>query len=55
MYKELLRQVNGVFNGKIYVRLDAQKTTAFQQNSNIVASKGATINTKPELEIMPMM
>lgn len=41
----------GVFNGKIYVRPDAQKTAAFQQNSNIISDKGATINTKPELEI----
>jgi Fe-S cluster assembly protein SufD len=41
----------GVFNGKIFVRKDAQKTNAFQQNSNIVADKGATINAKPELEI----
>lgn len=41
----------GVFNGKIYVRPDAQKIAAFQQNSNIISSKGSTINTKPELEI----
>ena len=41
----------GVFNGKIFVRKDSQQTNAFQQNSNIVASKGATINAKPELEI----
>jgi Fe-S cluster assembly protein SufD len=52
MYKGIMYDKStGVFNGKIYVRLDAQKTAAFQQNSNIVASKGATINTKPELEI----
>ena len=41
----------GVFNGKVFVRKDAQQTNAFQQNSNIVADKGATINAKPELEI----
>ena len=41
----------GVFNGKVFVRQDAQQTNAFQQNSNIVADKGATINAKPELEI----
>jgi Fe-S cluster assembly protein SufD len=41
----------GVFNGKVFVRPDAQKTNAFQQNTNIVADRGAAINTKPELEI----
>ena len=41
----------GVFNGKVFVRQDAQQTNAFQQNSNIVADSGATINAKPELEI----
>ncbi len=41
----------GVFNGKILVRQDAQKTNAFQSNKNIVLSDDASINTKPELEI----
>ena len=41
----------GIFNGKIFVRKDAQRTNAFQQNTNIVADKGASINAKPELEI----
>lgn len=41
----------GIFNGKILVRPDAQKTNAYQSNKNILASKDATINTKPELEI----
>tara|TARA_B100000780_G_scaffold279221_1_gene256704 strand:- start:20720 stop:21919 length:1200 start_codon:yes stop_codon:yes gene_type:complete len=41
----------GVFNGKVFVRPDAQRTNAFQQNTNIVADRGASINTKPELEI----
>jgi Fe-S cluster assembly protein SufD len=40
-----------VFNGKVFVRKDAQQTSAFQQNTNIIAEKGATINAKPELEI----
>ena len=40
-----------VFNGKIYVRPQAQKTNAFQTNRNILLSDGATINTKPQLEI----
>ncbi len=42
---------NGVFNGKVFVRKDAQKTNAFQQNSNIILSDSAQVNTKPELEI----
>jgi Fe-S cluster assembly protein SufD len=41
----------GVFNGKVFVRPDAQRTNAFQQNTNILADKGASINAKPELEI----
>lgn len=41
----------GVFNGKVYVKKDAQKTNAFQSNKNILLSDDATINSKPELEI----
>ncbi|RDI08021.1 Fe-S cluster assembly protein SufD [Flavobacterium sp. AG291] len=41
----------GVFNGKIYVEKEAQKTDAFQQNNNILLSDKATINAKPQLEI----
>ncbi len=41
----------GVFNGKIYVRPQAQKTNAFQSNRNILVSDTATIDTKPQLEI----
>jgi FeS assembly protein SufD len=41
----------GVFNGKIFVRQDAQKTNAFQQNNNILLSEDAIVNTKPQLEI----
>ncbi|HLT06939.1 MAG TPA: Fe-S cluster assembly protein SufD [Cyclobacteriaceae bacterium] len=52
LYKGILSdQSRGVFNGKIFVRQDAQKTNAFQQNSNILLSDDATINTKPQLEI----
>lgn len=40
-----------VFNGKIYARKDAQKTNAYQSNKSILLSNGATINTKPQLEI----
>ena len=41
----------GVFNGKIFVRRDAQKTDAKQSNRNLLLSPDATINTKPQLEI----
>lgn len=41
----------GVFNGKVFVRPNAQKIEAFQQNNNIVMSDNASINAKPELEI----
>src|SRR5690606_23466624 len=41
----------GVLNGTIVVRLDAQKTNAFQQNNNMLLSGNASINTKPQLEI----
>lgn len=41
----------GIFNGKVFVRPNAQKIEAFQQNNNIVMSNSASINAKPELEI----
>lgn len=41
----------GVFNGKIIVNKQAQKTNAFQSNNNILLSDKATINAKPQLEI----
>jgi Fe-S cluster assembly protein SufD len=41
----------GVFNGKVVVEREAQKTNAFQANNNILISNKATINTKPQLEI----
>jgi Fe-S cluster assembly protein SufD len=40
-----------VFNGKVFVRKDAQKTNAFQNNANVLLSNDATVNSKPELEI----
>ncbi|MBY0435223.1 MAG: Fe-S cluster assembly protein SufD [Cyclobacteriaceae bacterium] len=52
LYKGVMRgSSKGVFNGKIYVRPDAQKTNAFQSNRNILLSDTATVNTKPQLEI----
>ncbi len=41
----------GVFNGKIFVRQDAQKTNAYQSNKNVLMSDNASVNTKPQLEI----
>lgn len=52
LYKGVLRgKSTGVFNGKIFVRQDAQKTNAFQSCKNVVLSPEATMNTKPQLEI----
>ena len=52
LYKGVVyEQSKGVFNGKVFVRPDAQKTNAFQQNANIVMSEQASMNSKPELEI----
>ena len=44
-------KARGVFNGKVFVRQDAQKTNAFQKNNNIILSDNALVNTKPQLEI----
>jgi len=41
----------GVFNGKILVRQDAQKTNAYQTSKSIVLDRSASIYAKPELEI----
>jgi len=52
LYKGVMQgNSRGVFNGKIYVRPDAQKTNAFQSNRNLLLSESATVNTKPQLEI----
>jgi len=52
MYKGIFDlNSKGVFNGKVMVRPDAQKTNAFQANNNILLSDMATIDTKPQLEI----
>ena len=40
-----------VFNGKVLVHRDAQKTNAFQENNNILLTDDASIDSKPELEI----
>lgn len=52
LYKGILNDNStGVFNGKIFVRPDAQKTNAYQSCKNVVLSSGASMNTKPQLEI----
>jgi Fe-S cluster assembly protein SufD len=52
LYKGILDgKSTGVFNGKIIVRPDAQKTDSKQSNKNLLLSEEATINTKPQLEI----
>ena len=51
-YKSILDdEATGVFNGKIFVYEDAQKTDAKQTNQGLLLSKKATFNTKPQLEI----
>jgi Fe-S cluster assembly protein SufD len=44
-------KATAVFNGKVFVRKDAQKTNAYQSNANVLLSDNASINSKPELEI----
>ena len=52
LYKGILSgHASGVFNGKILVRQDAQKTDARQTNNNLLLSEDAVIHTKPQLEI----
>jgi Fe-S cluster assembly protein SufD len=52
LYKGVLDgQSTGVFNGKVYVREQAQKINAFQSNGNVLLSDNASMNSKPELEI----
>jgi Fe-S cluster assembly protein SufD len=52
VYKGVLAdRARGVFNGKIIVRPDAQKTDAKQTNRTLLLSEDAQINTKPQLEI----
>lgn len=52
LYKGIMDgNATGVFNGKIFVEPRAQKTNAYQSNKNILLSAGASVNTKPQLEI----
>ncbi len=53
LYKGIMDDAStGVFNGKIFVRKDAQKTNAYQSNKNILIGENAAANTKPQLEIL---
>jgi len=52
LYKSILGGASkGVFNGKVFVRKDAQKTDAKQTNKTLLLSDDATMHTKPQLEI----
>ena len=52
LYKTILDdRATGVFNGKVFVRPDAQKTNAYQSNKSITLTQKARMYSKPELEI----
>ncbi|HEY1951988.1 MAG TPA: Fe-S cluster assembly protein SufD [Gemmatimonadaceae bacterium] len=52
IYKGVLDgRSHGVFNGKVYVHPEAQKTDGKQSNNNLLLSASARVDTKPQLEI----
>lgn len=52
MFKGILYgKAKAVFNGKILVRPDAQKTNALQSNKTLLLTNDASVNAKPQLEI----
>ena len=52
LYKGLLNgKSRAIFNGKIYVHANAQKTNAYQLNKHLLLGKEARVDTKPQLEI----
>lgn len=52
LYKGIVTdQARAVFNGRVYVAPEAQKVVSEQHNKNLLLSKTAEIDTKPELEI----
>ncbi len=52
LYKGILDgRSHGVFNGKVYVHPEAQKTDGKQSNNNLLLSAEARVDTKPQLEI----
>ena len=53
LYKGIMDgRSRAVFNGKVFVRHDAQKTDAMQTNKNLLLSNEARVDTKPQLEIL---
>ncbi|HUO51409.1 MAG TPA: Fe-S cluster assembly protein SufD [Gemmatimonadaceae bacterium] len=52
LYKGIMAGAShGVFNGKVYVHPEAQKTDGKQTNANLLLSERARVDTKPQLEI----
>ena len=52
VYKGILDgTAHAIFNGKVYVTPEAQKTDAKQTNRNLLLSDRAKVDTKPQLEI----
>ena len=52
LYKGVLSgESRAVFNGRVLVQKDAQKTSAHQKNRNMILSEKALVDTKPQLEI----
>ena len=52
LYKGIVAgKATGVFNGKVFVKQDAQRTRAYQSNANILHGDDARVFSKPELEI----
>lgn len=52
LYKGVVADhATGVFNGKVYVKPDAQRTLAYQRNANVLQDDNARVYSKPELEI----
>jgi Fe-S cluster assembly protein SufD len=52
LYKGVLDDsAHGVFNGRLVVAVEAQKTVALQTNKNLVLAQSAQVDTRPQLEI----
>ena len=52
LYKGIVAgKATGVFNGKVHVKQDAQRTRAYQRNANVLQGDDARVYSKPELEI----
>ena len=48
-------QSRGVFNGMVYIHQDAQQIDAQQLNKNLILSKKAHVDTRPQLQVLQMM